>query len=149
MLGVSTDRGAKTQKELRRKKTLKRIKEYERFEAHCIRLQKAAEEKRRARARMRRRNTLVEGGPVRVKVLRKTQSVSHSAGREGAKSPGLPQPGAEETVAGRLYLVSLVRLWRARARGVRPRASSLPCWGAGTPLGERRSSDPAGGGVGK
>lgn len=132
----------KVHQELRRKKTLKRIKEYEKFEVTCLRLRELEEARRQSRRRMRRRNTLVEGRLPRVVVIRKAHSVSHSD-QSAPANAGLPEIGRGPGVslAGRLYLLSLVRLWRARAQGRRPRAGSLPAGRAPEP--PRRSSLPA------
>ena len=123
MNDVHTAKGQKLQKELKRKRTLKRIKEYEKFESNCHRLLELDEARRRERSRQeRRRNTLFESGHPRVVVLRKAKSVG---GSDRGRSES-PQIGSEMTLAGRLYLVSLVRLWRARATGAQMRANSLP-----------------------
>ena len=121
MNDVHTAKGQKLQKELKRKRTMKRIKEYEKFESNCHRVLMLDEARRRERSRQRRRNTLMESGHPRVVVLRKAKSVGSDRGRSES-----PQIGSEMTLAGRLYLVSLVRLWRARATGAKMRASSLP-----------------------
>ena len=122
MNDVHTAKGQKLQKELKRKRTMKRIKEYEKFESNCHRVLMLDEARRRERSRQRRRNTLMESGHRdRVVVLRKAKSVGSDRGRSES-----PQIGSEMSLAGRLYLVSLVRLWRARATGTKMRANSLP-----------------------
>ena len=121
MNDVHTAKGQKLQKELKRKRTLKRIKEYEKFESNCHRVLELDEARRRGRSRERRRNTLFESGHPRVVVLRKAKSVGSDRCRSESQ-----QIGSEMTLAGRLYLVSLVRLWRARATGTQMRANSLP-----------------------
>ena len=121
MNDVHTAKGQKLQKELKRKRTMKRIKEYEKFESNCHRVLMLDEARRRERSRQRRRNTLMESGHRdRVVVLRKAKSVGSDRGRSES-----PQIGSEMSLAGRLYLVSLVRLWRARATGTKMRANSL------------------------
>ena len=131
---VHTAKGQKIQKELKRKRTLKRIKEYEKFELNCHRVLLLDEARRRERSRQRRRNTLFESGHPRVVVLRKAKSV----GSDRCRSES-PQIGSEMTLAGRLYLVSLVRLWRGRATGTQMRANSLPAQNPEREKGIRRS----------
>ena len=53
-------------------------------------------------------------------VLRKAKSVGSDRGRSSSPQIGMTLTGQ------RLYLVSLLRLWRARAAGTRIRANSLP-----------------------
>ena len=111
--GEYSEKGGQIQAKLRRKKTLKRIREYEKFEANCLLLKELEETKKQEEGR--RRKSLGPGDRgERVVVLRKARSVS--AG---------PPPCL--TLASRLYLVSLLRHWRARAAGGpgRPRAASL------------------------
>ena len=121
---VHTAKGQKLQKELKRKRTMKRIKEYEKFESNCRRVLEKDEARRRGRSRERRRNTLMETRQPRVHVLRKAKSVGSNGSDRGRSESR--QIGSEMTLAGRLYLVSLVRLWRARATGSQRRASSMP-----------------------
>ena len=139
MNDVHTAKGQKLQKELKRKRTLKRIKEYEKFESNCHRVLELDEARRRGRSRERRRNTLFESGHPRVVVLRKAKSVG---GSDRGRSES-PQIGSEMTLAGRLYLVSLVRLWRARATGAKMRANSLPHREGEKEMQRRRVSAPS------
>ena len=139
MNDVHTAKGQKLQKELKRKRTMKRIKEYEKFESNCHRVLMLDEARRRERSRQRRRNTLMESGHRdRVVVLRKAKSVGSDRGRSES-----PQIGSEMSLAGRLYLVSLVRLWRARATGTKMRANSLPDPHREREMQQRRKSAPS------
>ena len=138
MNDVHTAKGQKLQKELKRKRTMKRIKEYEKFESNCHRVLMLDEARRRERSRQRRRNTLMESGHRdRVVVLRKAKSVGSDRGRSES-----PQIGSEMSLAGRLYLVSLVRLWRARATGTKMRANSLPAQQRERGMQRRASAPP-------
>ena len=139
MNDVHTAKGQKLQKELKRKRTMKRIKEYEKFESNCHRVLMLDEARRRERSRQRRRNTLMESGHRdRVVVLRKAKSVGSDRGRSES-----PQIGSEMSLAGRLYLVSLVRLWRARATGTKMRANSLTDPHREREMQQRRKSAPS------